>query len=87
MDKIILSDEQVDQLNSYAPVQLARTEFLSRATEHIKSPTPESNEARQLAEDTYSAVFAERLAEVIQYVPQPKDIATLSQNKMKGFKK
>jgi len=44
-------------------------------------------EAVQQADAEYGRVFTERLREVIEHPPQPRSVATLSQERIKGFKK
>lgn len=83
----VLSDEQVDQLNSYEPVKIARARVLQTSTEYVKNRTPELLEAVEQAKAEYSAVFTERLTEVIEHPPQPKSVAALSQDRLRGFKK
>lgn len=82
-----LSDEQVDQLNSYEPVKLARMNLLQATTAYVKNRTPELFEATQQANEEYARVFSERLTEVLEHPPQPKSVAALSQDKLKGFKR
>jgi hypothetical protein len=86
-DTKTLSDEQVDQLNSYEPVKLARAHLLQASTAYVKNRTPELFEAVQQADAEYGRVFTERLREVIEHPPQPRSVATLSQERIKGFKK
>ena len=92
-DSKALSDEQVDQLNSFESVKLARINLLQKMAAYLKhratSETPDLfllEEVNQ-AEAEYETVFTERLREVIEHPPQPKSVATLSQDRLKGFKK
>jgi hypothetical protein len=82
-----LSDEQVDQLNNYEPVRQARLTLLNKTTEYINSRTPELMEEVRHATDEYAKIFSERLKEVMEHPPQPRSVATLSVDKLKGFKK
>ena len=87
-DSKTLSDEQVDQLNSYEPVKLARAKMLQVTAAYVKDRTPELMEAVRRADEEYAMVFSDRLEEVIEHPPQPKSVAALSQDRLKGgFKK
>ena len=84
MGEIQLSDEQITQLNSHEPVQLARTQFLKKATEYVKHPSPEAWEERVSAETEFVAAFNERLEEVKHWQPQPVTQAVTTRRM--GFK-
>lgn len=86
-DSKTLSDEQVDQLNNYEPVKIARTNLLRVTGEYMKDRTPELMEAVRQATDEYGRVFTERLQEVVAHPPQPRSVAALSVDRLKGFKR
>lgn len=82
-----ISDEQVDQLNSYEPVKLARTKFLEKLKEYVRvdsAATPEMLAEVKAAEAEYEAEFAERLQHVVENPPTPKSIPVKSRTGFKG---
>lgn len=78
-----LSDEQVAELNGYEPVKDARTAFLRKATEYVKSRTPELLEQVKTLEAAYGEAFRERLHYILEHPPQPRAVALANR---RGFK-
>lgn len=69
-----LSDSQVDALNQDTDVAAARRAFLSKLAEGFKTKNDELvKEAREVHLVHYIGVFKERLTQVIENPPVPKE--------------
>jgi hypothetical protein len=84
LDDKILSDEQVDQLNSDDVVKAARLNFIRLRTISNAEPSPENVERANQAAADYAKIFNEKLFEVMQHPAQPKSVAVKN---LKGFKR